>query len=334
MACTSAIAAVALALAGCWPAPRRGVEVRRGEVFAGVDADGGIEGEPTGRFTCLYRHDGLQAIDWSTRAVVTVAPDTLERPPCDWHQTTAPAAGAPGWRAGLRWFDARAAVPVVTIAPGPGFAVEGWRRDGARAWRVELPGEPRFVLHAGASVLVQWPGEYQDGWPDGGTIAIDDATGAIRWRRSAYEAGDPVAQRGAVHGDEVVLAYEAPTRVDVIALGDGVRRRRIRIDRTLGVAGDVGFDGQVLWAFTFWPEHDNPGDHMLGTFPGPPTPARCEYAVWDLRHDRGHPIRTEPDLPTWMTACRVRAMTALDDGGVQVILGPTGVTSLWFDHPP
>ncbi len=253
-----------------------------------------------------------------------------------------------GITSGNAWLSRTASpVPLVTSPAGDRLALDGFRSDGTRAWHIDPPISGKYkklVVHLGDRVLIQGTEGYAGeggGWHGGGTIMLDAATGKTLWQRPPPAAGFPAADQAAVHGDEIALMYEDPSRIEVIALADGAPRRSVKLDRTtMMIADHVGFDGDVMWSYRYVAPHDNPGNHMWGTGPRPDSPASCEYQAWDTRSDRGRMLRTLAELrPAWSEArgCPARAFLPLANGGVQVVvLGPEPDTAhaITFDRAP
>lgn len=357
-----ALALALLALAACGraepPRPPVGVEQRRAEVavpglaWAGEAA---MVGTADGARAYVAGASGVDEIEWASGAVRRIdgaalvsggaAPLWIRRGPpvtAQWPGSAEVALpdGVETWQLALA---PEAAVPLVSRVAHREIVLDGWRADGTRAWHVELPGrgyEVRLVAHLGEVVLVQAAGSHDevDGWT-GLTIALDAATGAERWRQAPRGQRSPVAHHAIARGDEVALVYEA--QVDVVAIADGALRRRVTMDKAwMSIADQVGFDGDVVWSFQHEPPHDNPGSHMIGTFPREPSPARCTYLVYDTRHDRGRAVRTEADATgparEWLVDCTAHALLPLAGGGAQLLVVPEDgvLQAIWFDRAP
>jgi len=311
-----------------------------------------MAGDDRGLLTYIGVGRGVVRVDWRAEqaewiegASITGHGPLLLRDAAgtvEWDGSAAvPRRAGPGFAAA--WLRPQAAVPLV-LSTEPPVTFEGWHADGTMAWQVtlDLPGKSAaFVAHLGEVVLIQAHGEHEPvhGWHDGVTIALDAGTGKPRWRHDTPSSRDDLAaRRAAVHGDEAALLYGMPPHIDVIGIGDGTLRRRIRLDRTtMNIADTIGFDGDLVWAYRFDAAHDNPGSHMLGTSAGPPSPARCDYQVWDTRHDRGHPVRTHDDLPgLWITEGPARALIPLADGGAQALFlpEPGALEAVWYEGAP
>ncbi len=237
------------------------------------------------------------------------------------------------------------------VVLGERMAVVDWR-DSSVTMGSAIPAMPRpdrptispdgrrRLTPAGDLVIEETVGAHVEGegWHDGVTVARDAATGGERWRHAWGTTKDwPIAERIVAHGGELAFVYEQPPRAEIVRAADGKRLRTLALrDTWAGISDSVGFDGDTFWYFRYDAGHENPSDHMLGTPRRPDSPPACTYEIYDARHDRRKPLRTEREAIAHPRYCSTHAVIALPDGGVQVLtIERDGVLeSSWLDRAP
>ncbi len=208
-------------------------------------------------------------------------------------------------------------------------AIEGLDRN--EDTRIVSDGETTYVLLSDHIAVVDWRDQSvttRERYPS--PPLPTPPAGAKRWQhgRTTWILA---------HGDELAYVYEEPPRVEIVRTSDGRPLRSFALaDEWALIADSAGFDGDSLWYFRYDAGHENPSDHMLGTPPRPATPALCSYEIYDTRHDRRQPIRTEHDALPGGTYCTTHAIVALPSGGVQVLSIPADgeLQSTWYDRAP